>query len=122
VGRGVELDLSTATKLRDLVFRSRQPNVRWITRALQSVKSDLRRITLKPDPYTFINPIHETNFQEWWDLDRLLVQFRTSRSICPKVVHEMKRDEEGMSGHALTLLPELTRRGLVDLVKYSNSR
>ena len=120
LGRGTELDLSAATKLKDLVLQSHQPNVRWITRALQSVKSNgLRRITLRPDPYTFLSPLQETTYQEWWDLDRLLVQFRTSRLICPKVVYKMNLDEE-MRGYALSLLPELTRRGLVDLVEYSS--
>ena len=121
-GRGTEFDLSMATKLKDLVFRSNLPSVRWITRALRSVKSNgLQRITLRSDLYTFTNPIQEATYQEWWDLDRLLVQFRTSRSICPKVVYEIKCEEEEMRGYALNMLPELTRRGLVDLVKYSNS-
>ena len=54
----------------------------------------------------------------------MLVQFRTSRSICPKVVYEVELDGNGgddgidWRDDALSLLPELTRRGLVDLVEY----
>ena len=120
LGQAPELDLSTATKLKDLAFRCSQPNVKWITRALRSVESnDLRRITLRPDPCIFADTIDEMAYQEWWDLDRLLVQFRTSRSIYPEVMYGAEFDEKGLRGRALSLLPELTSRGLVDLVEYS---
>jgi len=111
-------DLSTATKLKeDLVFRCAQPNVQWVTRALQSIKSkDLERITLLPSPFIF-RTIQEADYQEWWDLDRLLVQFRTSCSNCPKVVYDVGLGEKDLRGYAGSVLPELTRRGLVDVVK-----
>ena len=96
-----------------MVFRSDQHCVRWTTRALRNVKSNsLEQITFRPDLYTFTNPIQDATYQEWWDFDHPLVQFRISRSICPKAVYEMKREEE-MRGCALSLLPELTRRVLV---------
>jgi len=120
LGRAPEFDFSAATKLKDLAFQPNQLNVQWITRTLQSVESnDLRRITLRPDPYTFADTIQETGYREWWELDRLLVQFRTSRSIRPKVVYKMGLGVRDVRGYALSLIPELTRRGLVELVENS---
>jgi len=105
-------DLSAATKLKDLTFLYNRPNIKRVTRALQSVKSKgLERITLRSGVYTFTSTIREKDYHEWWDLDRVLVQFLTSRSIGPKVVCEVDLD---LKGRARYLLPELTRRGLLD--------
>ena len=49
------------------------------------------------------------------DLDRLLVQFWDSRSIRPKVVTE-KKGKRDWAGY---LLPEITKRGIIDLVEES---
>ena len=117
------VDLSTARKIKDLVFHCDHTHTQWITRVLQTVESEnLQRITLRPDIYTFVTTIQEATYQEWWELDRLLVHFRTSRSICPKLVFEMDLDKEDLRGCALSLLPEVTRRGLVDLVRYTGSQ
>ena len=55
----------------------------------------------------------------WSDLDRLLVGFWESRSIRPKVMCPQPRTEdEGRVGDlAEYLLPELTRRGIMDIVE-----
>ena len=118
----ISFDLSMATKLKDLVFRCKKPNVQWVTRALQSIKSkDLERITLRPGPYAFTGTVQEAVYQEWWDLDRLLVQFRTSLSVFPKVVYEMDLDEEDLRVYARYMLPGPTGRELVDVFKRSGS-
>ena len=121
VPRVVFLDISKAKKLKHLTFsrsRSSRSTVQWITMTLQTVDSkNLQSITIKPHdrpPET----IEEDVYQEWQDLDRVLVQFWTSRSIRPRVVY-MPRLGEGkdLGVDVPILLPELTRRGLVDLVK-----
>ena len=48
------------------------------------------------------------------ELDRLLVQFWVTHSIRPRVVNAAGK---GLRGYGPSLLPELTRRGLVDLVE-----
>ena len=88
--------------------------------ALQTIESeDLQRIILCPYDAALEDPTDEV-YLEWLDLDRLLVQFWTSRSIRPRVVYEP--DERGldMGDYAPSLLPELTRRGLVDLIERSS--
>jgi len=88
--------------------------------ALQTVDSkDLQQITLRPDRYAFGQ---ETVRREWEDLDRLLVQFRTSRSIRPKISCEMEMDEGELTLYTSSLLPELATRGLVDMVQCSSSQ
>ena len=85
---------------------------------LQTVGSGyLQSITIEPHdlpPET----VEEEVYQEWHDLDRVLVQFWTSHSIRPRVVY-MPRLGEGkdLGVDVPILLPELTRRGLVDLVE-----
>ena len=90
--------------------------------ALQTVESeDLQRIILRPD-ITTSNMTEGTVPQEWQDLDLLLVRFWTSRSIRPQVVYAPITGGEDTSYHAPNLLPELTRRGAVDLVGTYPSR
>ena len=110
------LDLSKAAKLKDLNFRWRRMNVRWITMALKTVESKrLRHITIFP---ATADSIEEAVFQEWHDLDQLLVQFWITHSIRPCLVYRIKKlGGKDLRDHALGLLPELTGRGLVDLVE-----
>jgi hypothetical protein len=112
------LDLSEATKLKDLSLRFGGPNVQWITMAFQTARSKhLQRIAIRPLYITSESLGGETVRQEWQDLDRLLVRFWTSHSIRPKVVCGAGKGESGLRDLAPSLLPELTRRGAVDLVK-----
>jgi hypothetical protein len=81
---------------------------------LETVQSkDLRQITIHSYG-TFASLIGEAARQEWRNLDRLLVQFWTSRSIRPKIVY---REGKGLNDLVPSLLPELTGRGAVDLVE-----
>ena len=82
--------------------------------ALQTVKSkNLQQITVQSQEVGHGMPNVEEKFlQEWQDLDRLLVQFWTSHSIRPKLVDSSER----LKNRTLTLFPELTKRGLLDVV------
>jgi len=109
-------DLSTAAKLRHLAVLCTRPGVRWVTEALGTVKSkNLQRITICLATDT-MSTIPEPVRRQWHDLDRLLVQFWTSHSIRPKVSYEVVMGGD-MKDYAPRLLPELTRRGLVDLTE-----
>ena len=66
---------------------------------------------------TFRTPIVESDYREWQDLDRLLLQFWTSRSIRPQIRFKNEKDRRNLRDVAPRLLPELTSRGIVDLVK-----
>ena len=112
-------DISAAVKLNRLVFRCSRPTVQWIVMTLQTIDSkDLRHITVRFKPYNFRRVAHETICREWGDLDRLLVQLWTSHSIRPKVAWGPRLGRKDMRAYVSRLLPELTRRGLVDLVEY----
>ena len=113
----VSIDLSTTMKLKELGFWCAVSYVQWITMALQTLQSEsLPRITLRPGCAIF-GPAYE----EWHDLDSLLVQLQTSCPVRPKVVYgvpvgDVEVGEETMD-YVRRFLPELTRRGLVDVVK-----
>jgi len=111
-------DLSTATKLKDLVFQCTWRVTQWITMALRTIKSEnLQRIALQPRAATFVDtipePIHQ---QEWEELDRLLVQFWISHSIRPQFTRWIVGFGARPRDIALGLMPELARRGLVDKI------
>ena len=122
VGSAV-LDLSKATKLQDMTFRSTSLNVGWITAAVQTTvpeHRELRKILIRV-PYSLtcfdVDIMKESAvYREWLDLDRLLVQLWESNSTPPRVIcTTWKWEPEGRIGFADCLLPELTRRGIVDL-------
>jgi hypothetical protein len=116
---GPSLDLSRATKLKDVEFRCERLSIQRTTMALQTLKSkNLRQITIHPDA-TLANPIGETVHREWQDLDHLLVRFWTSHSIRPKIKYELREGGNDLRDLVPSLLPELTKRGLVDLVEHA---
>lgn len=84
--------------------------------SLQTVESEsLQQITIHPYATTLTGTAVR---QEWQDLDCLLVQFWTSHSIRPRLLYGRDKEGKEMRDHAPNLLPELSRRGLIDLVEY----
>lgn len=111
------LDLSKATKLRDISLRCNGPNVQPFAMALQTVQSKhLQQITIQPCG-AFAYPVEETVLQKLQNLDRTLVQFWNSHRIRPKIMFVAGKGENDLRGLAPSLLPELMRRGVVDLVE-----
>ena len=110
----------------DVAFRLNLQNVEWITVALQTItpkSRDLRRISIYVPHYLtdvggdVRKTIGERNFEKWLDLDRLLVRFWESRSIRPMVVRTTPDDERWDGSDCIgSLLPEITRKGIVDLI------
>jgi hypothetical protein len=115
------LDLSRATKLKDLSFQCGGSDIQRVTMALQTVQSkNLQQITIYPCKTLYGtpgNPVEGAVLQQWQDLDRLLVQFWTSHSIRPKITYKVGKGQKDWGALVPRLLPELTRRGLFDLVE-----
>jgi len=120
--------LSKATKLRDAAFRPDSQNIEWVIMALETITpehQELRQISIYvPYHLTLYNvgadirqSLGEKISRRWSDLDRLLVQFWESRSIRPRVGC-VRVGEEGQNTEHLIgcLLPETTKRGIVDPV------
>jgi len=98
--------------------------VEWITTTFQPTISkhrELRQISICVPYYSSIDiDTVETTaaYGQWLDLDRLLVQFGESHSTSPKAIYiTWEGHERDMRGFTDTLLPELTKRGMVDLVE-----
>jgi len=86
---------------------------------LQTAESiNLEQITIR-SPTAFKKQIVESSYQEWQDLDRLLLRFWTSRSVRPKIWFKDGKEGCDMKYLMPRLLPELSRRGVVDLVACS---
>ena len=62
--------------------------------------------------------IGETAYQEWLELDRLLVQLSESHSICLEILYNsrVEKDEERERNRMNILLPEVMKRGIAGLV------
>ena len=114
------IDLSTATKLKHLMLRCGGSSIQRVITSLQTVVSEsLQQITIHPHATVLLGTAVR---QEWQYLDHLLVRFWTSHSIRPRIVYEQYMGEREMRNHTSSLLPELTRRGLIDLVEHSMRR
>jgi hypothetical protein len=120
------IDLSKTTKLKDVVFRPEPRKVEWVITALQTITPehrDLRHISIHLPYYLTLavvltnlrQTLGEAGFEKWLDLDRLLIQFWESRSIRPKVISMMNH---GIGDHIGRLLPEITKRGVIDILEY----
>lgn len=99
------------------MFLSRGSNIHWIVAALRTVESNnFQQIVIRLyTPYEN----EETEGEDWEDLDRLLVQFWTSHSIRPQLGYATDSGGWDMRDRVPCLLPELTRRELIDLFEYS---
>ena len=108
------LDLSKATKLRDIVFRCKNSGVQRVTAALHTIEpKNIEQISLELSHYIFWRTVH----QEWLDLDSLLVRFWTLHSLRLKVTYESRRGWGDRRETVARLLPEVMRRGIADLVE-----
>ena len=114
-------DLSKATKLNDVTFRLGSWSVKWIVRVLQTITTehrDIQQISIRiPFFLTFVRvpmrTIEERAPGQWPGLDHFLVQLWESRSIRPRVVYTARRDMRDLAGR---LLPEISKRGIIDLI------
>ena len=91
----------------------------WITATLETITpkhQDFRQIYIDMD---HVHALDGANSGvAWSDLDRLLVQFWESRSIRTKLELTERPERAGeMRSLAISLLPELTKRGIIDLVE-----
>jgi hypothetical protein len=123
VGSGLaSIDLSKATKLKDMTFRCRRLNVGWVVMALRTFTPNhrnLQQISLYP-PHTPPGfAIGETTYMQWMELDHRFTQLWESHSIRPKVLYQAPPGKEGEAtrDRMFSLLPEVTSRGIVDLVR-----
>jgi len=102
------------------MFHCKISDIRWVIAALQTVDSKhLHQITI----HTYAAALYSATdmhmpiavYREWQDLDPVLVQFWTSHSIRPRLAYS-GIGARYMRNRVPNLLPELTRRGLIDLV------
>ncbi|KAF9645260.1 hypothetical protein BDM02DRAFT_3120483, partial [Thelephora ganbajun] len=122
------IDLSRATKLKEAVFRPETLHVIWLVLALQSITSEQRYLhqisiyvhffpSFIDDPANLGRIVREDIYRQWAELDRILVQLWESYGIRPKVVYSVERDREEMMCRRIgSLLPEITERGIIELV------
>ena len=125
------IDLSKTTKLKDVIFRPGSLNIKWVIMALQTIapkSRDLPQISIHV-PYTSAltvtgpnvrRSVGERDFEQWLELDRLLVQLWESRSAHPKIlctVWKGEKEKEDLRDYIKHLLPEITKKVIIDLAE-----
>jgi hypothetical protein len=113
------------TKLKELTFHIDGLYTMWIATALKTITSehkDFHRISIY-NPFRYSSPddpdnlrqiVGEATYLQWMDLDLILVRLWESRSVCTRV-YTLKEDE-GVCKSIRCLLPEATKRGVIELV------
>ena len=83
------VNLSKATKVKEVEFRLHDQNVGRVTAMLQTARSEnLQQIIIHFHCSFLFDPIYEVARPEWLKLDRLLIQLWTTHSICLVFTHE----------------------------------
>ena len=119
--------LSKATKIEEAVFRCATLDPSWIILALRAITSehrDLQRITIHisrlirfaAPPANTRELVGEEISRQWKDLDHLLAQLCESRALCLKIMYRTLEEMGAMRGEVAVLLPEITERGIIELV------
>jgi len=95
-------------------------------RTITPKHQDLQQVSIHVPFYTALvntdanvrEVIGEAVRQHWFDVDRLLVQFWESHSIRPSLESGVPvREGRDMRSCIGLLMPEVTRRGIIDLVE-----
>ncbi|KAF9789311.1 hypothetical protein BJ322DRAFT_1208557 [Thelephora terrestris] len=124
--RAGSIDFSEVINLKDVAFGLAGPEDVWIAMALETITSkhtDFRKvsITIQINPPNIDYPdyvrkaVGERVYRQWMDLDRVLFQLWESKKIYAKVIFSAGEVGDGLE-YVVALLPEMTKRGLVDLV------
>jgi hypothetical protein len=97
-------------------FQQYEADIRWINATLKTAKSEnLQKISIHFSTVllltNLVDPIDETICLEWQELDHLLVNLWTTRSVCLELTYEKRGGGIGLGVPVPKLLPELTRRG-----------
>ena len=129
--KSAQVDLSKATKLKDVEFKLwLRPTLLLTTlRTVTRDHRELERITLRVISSKGLREgedvryaVGESTYQGWLELDRLLAQLNESHSFRLKVLrYKFHTDSDGSGERRRMgiLLPEVTARGIVDLVSSS---
>ena len=118
------------------MFQCGFPDVRWVTTALETIaeRRDLQRIEIRAfssldnstldcatsDDVELVRAEEERALRQWPDLDALLGQLWESHSIRTKVSFPERGangEGRGVAYRFEYLLPESTKRGIIDLVR-----
>ena len=119
------IDLSKASKLKDITLHFQYLSVAWIASMLKTITSGhikLQEVSIGgealPDsggwPANAADVDDDTR-EQWEDLERTLIQLWESHAICTKVKYYSMRREESRELME-DLLPEARERGIVELV------
>jgi len=124
------IDLSKATKLKDLIFRLGVLGPGRVIATLETITPehrDLRRVSIhlpfkripRGDAAGFRFSFGGDIYEKWLELDRFLVQFWEVRSVRPKVMvtESVWGTTQKMKDQIGRLFPEITARGIIDLAE-----
>ena len=126
------IDLSKATKLREVAFNLDGIYNPWVTMTLKTVTPrhiDLQEITISSSTLSrFVRRLPNIRryaghrLRQWMELDTVLVQLWESHPVHVKIAYCSGVDWEQVPELIEELMPETTRRGIVETVDFSELR
>ena len=124
------IDLSKATKLKDVAFDFEDLSVAWVASTLKTITSrhrDLREVLIvgRTPSGSTTWPTNATavgvqTLGQWVDLERTLIQLWESHAVRTEVKYYSGKGDESRELME-NLLPEATKRGIVGLTDISIS-
>jgi len=122
------INLSKATRLREVGFRLLDPYDVWAGSTLKTLTpnhKDLWRISIHMviREHANLQQIFGIDIcDSWADLDHTLIQLWESNAVTTRVTYATGGDKTEARKFVEQLLPEMTRRGIVELVDCIDSR
>ena len=122
------IDLSKATKLKDMEFGFQYLSIAWVASTLKTITSrhrDLQGVSIRGCDLSDSTGTgwqanaaaeEDDTREQWMDLERTLVQLWESHAVRAKVEYYSKTREESCELME-KLLPEATKRGVVELLR-----
>jgi hypothetical protein len=115
------VELSKATKLKEVAFWFNELDIPWIANTLHTITPghrDLQKILIYAPYHTDkrVQLISSEIHRQWKDLDCLLLQLWESHAVRTKVVYVGRKEGEVQQRLVTILLPGVTRKKVIELV------
>jgi hypothetical protein len=112
------VNFSKATKLKEIMFKFHRRHTAWVVSTLKTITSDHRDLQhiLIYFPFSARDMVDEDTYNQWRDLDRILVQLWESHAIRVNPIFDAGEEKrEGVSEWVGALLPEANKRGMIGM-------
>jgi hypothetical protein len=113
------IDLSEAIRLKEVKFIFDAIKDVWTTAALKTITSkhtQFKKVSMFISMEEILYFMGKNILDRWMDFDRVLVQLWESHAIHTQVTYSTEQEEKEAREYIGSLLPEMTKRGRLEMV------